>query len=284
MTMANDPKKNDDLKKVTPQSAPPKEGEKHLVDKSAPADNNIAEIKSGARDKAPEAEAITQQPGDPKVKTNEGGVVVERDATKDEVKSVDARTAPVTVTEADQADDEGDDDDKGTPAITEAQQRDETTDNGGDNGQRKEGDEPEDEPTVELKNPSGRQVTVRVRDIAHQKMFAAGFTTIEGEEYPAEITDLEDAYKNNLHARTIYTDVDQSDPHQSKSKGDIARRNGTKDTGDSDGKPQAKVAAPKNAEKPKSFDGVDQRENGQVVNPKTSNPLKSNRLSQALKS
>lgn len=261
--MANDPKKSEDLKKVTPQSAPPKEGEKHLVDKSAPADNNIAEIKSGERAKAPEAEAVTQQPGDPKVKTNEGGVIVERDATKDEVKSVDARTTPET--------------------ITEAQQRDEADDRGGDNGQIKEGDEPDDEPTVELKNPSGRQVTVRVSDIAHQKMFAAGFSTIEGEEYPAEITDLEDAYKNNLHARAIYSDVDQSDPHQSKSKGDIARRAGTKDTGDVDGEPQAKIAAPKNAEKPKSFDGVDQRENGQVVNPKTSNPLNSNRLSQALK-
>lgn len=270
--------KQADLKKVTPNSAPPKDGEAHLVDRSAPVDNNVAEVKTGER--KGEGELAPVQPGDPKVKTNEGGVVTERDATTEEVKSVDARKAPEHVTEADQADDEDNDGDTPQTPAEIAQARDEASDNGGDNGQVD--DEEVENPTVKMKNPSGREVEVRISDIAHHKMFAAGFQTVEGEDYPAEVVALEDAYKNNIQARGLYTDVDQSDPGQPMAKGDIARRKGTKDRGDADGEPQARVAAPKNADKPQTFDAVDKRENGQVVNPKNNNPLKSNRLAQAL--
>lgn len=262
--------KKEELKKVTPNSVPPKPGESVLVDRSAPADNNVAEIKKN--DRKGEGELAPVQPGDPKVRTNEGDKIVERDATTEEIKSVDARKKPEHVT---------DDPANGTQGELTDEQKRNTISNvdQGDNGQD---DEPVEEPTVQLKNPGGRVVTVRVSDVAHQQMFAAGFTTVEGEDYPDEIAQIEDAYKNNLKAVAHYSDVDQSDPQQLMSKGDIARRKGTKKVGDQDGEPQARVAAPKNADKPVSFDGVDQRENGQIVNPKTNKPLKSNRLSQAL--
>ena len=266
---------DDQAKKVvTPNSAPPVEGETQIVDKSAPADNRVAEVKNGKPNADTEAEKRTAQPGDQKVKTNEGGTVVERDATKADLEDVDARKKPETVTEAEQAEKvEGDDE----PAPV---------DNafGGENGQRSEDDEAEEgEPTVKLKNPGGRVVEVPASHVAHHKMFAAGFTLVKGEKYPEDIKALDEAYRGSIHARNIYNDVDDSDPQQSMSKGDVERRKGTKKVGESDGEPQARVAAPKNANKPATFDGVDKRENGQVVDPKTNKPLKGNRLAQALK-
>lgn len=180
-------------------------------------------------------------------------------------------------TEEPQGDDETDDegDDEPTPADDAF---------GGENGQRSEDEEPEEgEPTVKLKNPGGRVVEVPASHVAHHKMFAAGFTLVKGEKYPEDVKALDEAYRGSIHARNIYNDVDDSDPQQSMSKGDVERRKGTKKVGESDGEPQARVAAPKNANKPATFDGVDKRENGQVVDPKTNKPLKGNRLAQALK-
>lgn len=186
---------------VSPQQGAPEEGKAVVVDNSAPVENNIADLKNGTREDEKEEtpELSAQQPGDPTVKTNNGGVVTERDATEDDLKGVSAPS-------------ESQNEDEIVPA------------NGDESGQVSDDNE---DRTIQLENPSGKVVDVLESEVAKRHMFAAGFKLVEGKKYSAEVKAELDAHVARLKASGISDGVDRGDNGQSNYRADVERRRGT---------------------------------------------------------
>lgn len=149
---------------------------------------------------------------------------------------------------------------------------------GGENGQADNPDKPVEVKSVQLENPGGRVVDVPVETVMHQNLFAQGFKKVKGQSYDKEITDLEEQTQADIKARGSYSDVDQSDPLQPMSVGDIERRKGTKKTGDREGE----ITNPLNPGTSRVAN-----ETGQTHNPQNNKPKKgttpASRIARALK-